>query len=276
MGARQRGARVEVVDLEQVFVTGGTPLVALARFTLTVASGEFVAIVGPSGCGKSTLLRVVAGLDPPSGGRVAIDGVEVDGPDEKSGVVFQKPALFPWLNVVENVTFGPRMRGAPAAESRAKAQHYLNAVQLRGFERYPVYNLSGGMQHRVALARALIGRPELLLMDEPFGALDAQTRGSMQELLTAIWQSDRCTVLFITHDVDEALTLADRVVVMTARPGRLKLDVRVMLPRPRDLSVVTSEAFGSLKREIVAAIRDEARATEAREMEAVRQTARPS
>jgi NitT/TauT family transport system ATP-binding protein len=264
------GAVVEVRDLHQVFETGGQGLVALEHFSLDIRSGEFVAVVGPSGCGKSTLLRVLAGLDQASSGIMTIDGRPVSGTRERTGVVFQKPALFPWLNVLDNVMFGPKMRGVANDEARSQARHYLRAVGLKDFEAYPVYNLSGGMQHRVALARSLIGRPDLLLMDEPFGALDAQTRGTMQDLLIEIWQDDASTVLFITHDVDEALKLADRVVVMTARPGRLKLDVEVDLPRPRDLSVQVSKAFGDLKRVVLDAITEEARTTQELEMEAVR------
>ncbi len=264
------GAAVEVLDLHQVFQTGGQDLVALEHFSLDLHSGEFVAVVGPSGCGKSTLLRVLAGLDQASSGTMEINGRPVNGARERTGVVFQKPALFPWLNVLDNVTFGPKMRGVANDEARSQARHYLRAVGLKDFESYPVYNLSGGMQHRVALARSLIGRPDLLLMDEPFGALDAQTRGTMQDLLIEIWRDDASTVLFITHDVDEALKLADRVVVMTARPGRLKLDMKVGLPRPRDLSVLVSEEFGALKRVVLDAITEEARTTQELEMEAVR------
>lgn len=264
------GAAVAVRDLHQVFQTGGQDLVALEHFSLDLHSGEFVAVVGPSGCGKSTLLRVLAGLDQASSGTMEIDGRPVNGARERTGVVFQKPALFPWLNVLDNVTFGPKMRGVANVEARSQARHYLRAVGLEDFESYPVYNLSGGMQHRVALARSLIGRPDLLLMDEPFGALDAQTRGTMQDLLIEIWRDDASTVLFITHDVDEALKLADRVVVMTARPGRLKLDIKVGLPRPRDLSVLVSEEFGALKRVVLDAITEEARTTQELEMEAVR------
>lgn len=264
------GAAVAVRDLHQVFQTGGQDLVALEHFSLDLHSGEFVAVVGPSGCGKSTLLRVLAGLDQASSGTMEIDGRPVNGARERTGVVFQKPALFPWLNVLDNVTFAPKMRGVANVEARSQARHYLRAVGLEDFESYPVYNLSGGMQHRVALARSLIGRPDLLLMDEPFGALDAQTRGTMQDLLIEIWRDDASTVLFITHDVDEALKLADRVVVMTARPGRLKLDIKVGLPRPRDLSVLVSEEFGALKRVVLDAITEEARTTQELEMEAVR------
>jgi len=264
------GAHVQVGQLSKIFVTSGEPLPALDTVTMEMAPGEFVAIAGPSGCGKSTLLRILAGLDAASAGSVTVDGVGVSGPSDRHGVVFQKPALFPWLNVLDNVTFGPRMRGTATAEAGRQARHYLKAVGLEGFEHYPIYNLSGGMQHRVALARALISRPALLLMDEPFGALDAQTRGSMQELLMSIWQTDRSTVLFITHDVDEALTLADRILVMTARPGRIKVEVPVDLPRPRDLGVVTGERFGAFKREIVSAIKEEAQTTERLEMEAAR------
>jgi NitT/TauT family transport system ATP-binding protein len=264
------GAVVQVERAEKTFVTPNGPLLVLDNVSFSINAGEFVAVVGPSGCGKSTLLRILAGLDQCSSGRVLVDSAEILRPNDQTGVVFQKPALFPWLNVLANVTFGPRLKGLGTAKCRERALHYLKAVGLEGFEGYAVYNLSGGMQHRVALARALIERPKLLAMDEPFGALDAQTRANMQDLLMRIWRVDRSTVLFITHDVDEALTLADRVLVMTARPGRLKCCLTVDLPRPRDLAIVTSTSFGELKRQIVSAIKEEALVTEALEIEALR------
>lgn len=259
MGDRNtRGAAVSIDHLTKAF----DALVAIEEVSLRLDPGEFVSIVGPSGCGKSTLLRVVAGLDAPTSGTVEIGGQVVQEPSVRHGVVFQRPALFPWLDVLANVTFGPRMQGRSRVERDRDGRRYLAAVGLEGFEHYRTFNLSGGMQHRAALARVLINRPELLLMDEPFGALDAQTRLVMQELLTEIWQTDRSTVLFITHDVDEALILSDRVAVMTARPGHLKAQYSIDLPRPRDLSVVTSPEFAALKREVLTAIREEMQMTE--------------
>ena len=258
MESRPTGGTVAIDNLGKAFATPTGSLVALTAISLRIVPGEFVVVVGPSGCGKSTLLRIVAGLEAPTEGVVEVDSKKVLGPSEQHGVVFQRPALFPWLNVIDNVTFGPRMRGRGRDRTlKSDASRYLAAVGLAGFDHAHVYELSGGMQHRVALARVLINRPELLLMDEPFGALDAQTRLVMQELLVSIWTEDRSTTLFITHDVDEALVLADRVVVMTARPGRIKAVFDVALPRPRDLSVITSSAFADLKRDIVRLIREE-------------------
>jgi len=264
------GAAVIIDRLSKEFNSEGSPLLALSEFSLILAPAEFLTIVGPSGCGKSTLLRIVAGLDEPTSGTVSVGGQTVKGPSTRHGVVFQRPSLFPWLDVLGNVTFGPWMQGRKREDCRADAYHYLEAVGLKGFEHYRVYNLSGGMQHRVALARALISRPEVLLMDEPFGALDAQTRLVMQELLVGIWQADRSTLLFITHDVDEAIALSDRVVVMTARPGRLKAEYRISLPRPRDLSVITSPEFAALKRDVLNSIQEEARRTEREQFDKIR------
>lgn len=261
---------VEIKEVSKIFPSKGQDLVALDKFSAAIHPGEFLVIVGTSGCGKSTLLKLVAGLDKPSGGTIRIDGTEVTEPRVKNGVVFQSPALFPWLDVMDNVTFGPRNTGSNRKDAEERALHYLKEVGLQGFERFRTYNLSGGMQHRVALARALINRPDLLLMDEPFGALDAQTRLIMQQLLMEIWQEDRSSVLFITHDVEEALVLADRVVVMTARPGRFKLEYRINLSRPRDLSVMASAEFLEFKRQIMEAITEETISSEAQEFETIR------
>jgi len=236
----------------------GEPVVALEEVSLTVADKEFVVIVGPSGCGKSTLLRLVAGLMEPTSGRMLLDGREIDGPSADRGMVFQSYTLFPWLTVQRNVEFGLSLRGVPAAERRRIARRFIAEVGLEGFEDAYPEQLSGGMRQRTALARALANDPEILLMDEPFGALDSQTRQLMQELLLRIWEHAHKTVLFITHDIDEAILLADRVLVMTARPGRIKKELAIGLPRPRDISLLTSPGFMAYKREVLELLHAEA------------------
>ena len=239
-------------------VHGGAPTVALTPISLTVADNDFITILGPSGCGKSTLLRIVAGLDRPSEGRVLLDGAEVSGPGADRGMVFQSYTLFPWLTVEENVRFGLREKGLAAAEQSSIAQHWIGKVGLGSFERHYPKMLSGGMQQRTAIARALANAPKILLLDEPFGALDHQTRGLMQELLLSIWESEKTTVLFVTHDIEEAIFMASRVVVMSARPGRIKADVAVPIEHPRHYTVKTTPAFSSLKARLTEEIRAEA------------------
>src|SRR5437016_211385 len=235
----------------------GGEVVAIDRLSLDVADCQIVSIVGPSGCGKSTLLRLVAGLVPPSSGEIWLDGHQVTDPGADRGMVFQSYTLFPWLTVQGNVEFGPRLRGVPESERRAVAGRYIQRVGLTGFEHAYPKELSGGMMQRVAIARALANDPEVLLMDEPFGALDAQTRAFMGELLLDIWQKSPKTILFVTHDIDEALFLGDRVYVMTARPGRFRAEVSLSLPRPRTLEATTSEEFVGAKRRVLAMIREE-------------------
>jgi ABC-type nitrate/sulfonate/bicarbonate transport system ATPase subunit len=235
------------------------PTLALQPTSLSVAPGEFVAILGPSGCGKSTLLRIVAGLDTPTAGTVSLDGRPVTGPGPDRGMVFQSYTLFPWLTVERNIRYGLEERGLPEAEQRAIAARFIERVGLRGFENHWPRQLSGGMQQRCALARALANDPEILLLDEPFGALDHQTRELMQELLLEIWQQDRKTVLFVTHDIDEAVFLANRVLVMSARPGRIKAELPVPLSYPREWLVKTTPEFGALKARLMAEIREEVR-----------------
>jgi ABC-type nitrate/sulfonate/bicarbonate transport system ATPase subunit len=230
---------------------------ALQATDLTVAENDFVTILGPSGCGKSTLLRIVAGLDQPSAGEVRLDGRRIEGPGADRGMVFQSYTLFPWLTVRENVCFGLRERGLPLAEQRERADAFIARVGLRGFEGHYPKQLSGGMQQRTALARALANQPRMLLMDEPFGALDHQTRELMQELLLGIWEAERKTVLFVTHDIDEAVFMGSRVVVMSARPGRIKLARDVPLEHPRRYDVKTTPAFAALKAELTEAVRAE-------------------
>jgi NitT/TauT family transport system ATP-binding protein len=200
---------------------------------------------------------MVAGFDRPSGGQVRVGGVPVEAPDPSRGVVFQEAALFPWYTVWDNVTFGPRTMGVPAAQYRPKVEAYIDQVGLRGFERHYPAELSGGMKQRVGIARVLVMEPQVLLMDEPFGSLDAQTRLLMQELLLSVWERHHQTVLFITHDIEEALLIADSVSVMTTRPGRIKKRLVVNLPRPRSVDVTTSPIFNELKREVLSLIREE-------------------
>jgi NitT/TauT family transport system ATP-binding protein len=236
----------------------GETITALENVSFEVADQEFAVLVGTSGCGKSTVLRLVAGLVTPTEGRVLVDGRAVSEPGADRGMVFQAYTLFPWLTVQRNVEFGPRLRGVGADERGRLARHYLGQVGLRGFEDVYPKELSGGMMQRVAIARALANDPAVLLMDEPFGALDAQTRALMGELLLRVWEEAAKTVLFVTHDIEEALFLGDRVFVMTARPGRIREEILVPLPRPRTVDMLTSEAFVGLKRRVMQLIREEA------------------
>jgi NitT/TauT family transport system ATP-binding protein len=250
---------IEAVDVSKEFVSRDRRVWALADVSVTVGANEFAALLGPSGCGKSTLLNMVAGFERPTRGQVLFRKQSVEGPDPRRAVVFQEAALFPWYTVRDNVSFGPRTQGLAAARYRPRVEAVLEQVGLRGFESHYPAELSGGMKQRVGLARVLVLEPEVLLMDEPFGSLDAQTRAVMQELLLAVWERRQQTVLFVTHDVEEALLLADSVSVMTARPGRIKRRIQVDLPRPRPLEVTTSAAFNELKREVLALIREESR-----------------
>lgn len=234
---------------------GGT--VALQATDLLVQENDFITILGPSGCGKSTLLRMVAGLDTPSAGTITLDGHAVTGPGADRGMVFQSYTLFPWLTVLQNVCFGLREKGMPLAQQKELAGQFIAKVGLRGFEQHFPKQLSGGMQQRTALARALANAPRILLMDEPFGALDHQTRELMQELLLGIWEEERKTVLFVTHDIDEAIFMANRVVVMSARPGRIKCDLPVPLEHPRHYAVKTTPPFVDLKARLTEEIRVE-------------------
>ncbi len=242
---------------------------ALQATDLEVAENDFVTILGPSGCGKSTLLRIIAGLDTPTSGEVLQDGKRIEGPGPDRGMVFQSYTLFPWLTVRENVCFGLRERGLPRQQQLEIARDFIGKVGLAGFEQHYPKQLSGGMQQRTALARALANQPRVLLMDEPFGALDHQTRELMQELLLGIWEAERKTVLFVTHDIDEAVFMANRVVVMSARPGRIKLDRAVALPHPRHYSIKTSPGFAELKAELTEQVRAEVLATQALQAAAV-------
>ncbi len=254
---------LRIRGVERRFVSASSNTLALQSTDLDVGENDFITILGPSGCGKSTLLRIVAGLDQPTAGEVLLDGRAVSGPGADRGMVFQSYTLFPWLNVLDNVCFGLRERGLPRARQVEIAQGFIAQVGLNGFERHYPKQLSGGMQQRTALARALANDPRTLLMDEPFGALDHQTRELMQELLLGLWERQAKTVLFVTHDIDEAVFMASRVVVMSARPGRIKLSRDVELPHPRHYSVKTTPAFSALKGELTEAVRAEVMAATA-------------
>lgn len=234
----------------------GEALVAIQELSLQVHENEFVSLVGPSGCGKSTMLAIAAGLDFPSRGEVRVNGKPVQGPGADRGMVFQSYTLYPWLNVSENVRFSLKKRRLPRAEQDRLVQAYIALVGLQGFEKALPRQLSGGMRQRVAIARALVYKPDILLMDEPFGALDAQTRLQMQDLLLRVWEAHRITVLFVTHDVDEAILLSDRVYVMTPRPGSLKAEVKINLPRPRQAEVENTLDFLELRKKILGLIRN--------------------
>src|SRR5579883_136645 len=254
---RAVSGHVVIDQVTVAFGRGGSRHVAVENNSLEVAPGEFVALLGPSGCGKSTLLNCVAGYIRPTSGRVTVDGVPVTRPGPDRGMVFQQYSLFPWKTIHDNVAFGPLRAGKGRAEAESIARTFLEMVGLSRFaERYPG-ELSGGMQQRVGIARALANYPSVLLMDEPFGALDAQTRAIMQESLLAIWSELGNTVVFVTHDVDEAVFLGSRVVVMSASPGRLIADIPVPLPRPRDLEALTAPEFVDIKRQCLGYIREE-------------------
>jgi len=263
------GNILTVRGVERRFASAHGSTLALQATDLDVAENDFITILGPSGCGKSTLLRIVAGLDHPTAGEVQLDGRRITGPGADRGMVFQSYTLFPWLTVLDNVCFGLRERGLPRAQQLDIAHGFLGKVGLKGFDKHYPKQLSGGMQQRTALARALANDPRMLLMDEPFGALDHQTRELMQELLLGIWEEQRKTVLFVTHDIDEAVFMGSRVVVMSARPGRIKLDRVVPLAHPRHYSVKTTLAFTELKVELTEAVRSEVLATQAQQAQQV-------
>ncbi len=235
--------RIDVNDVVIRFGKGADTYLAVDKTEVTIEAGEFVCILGPSGCGKSTLLNAIAGYVKPSEGAVTVDGDTVQKPGPDRGMVFQQYSLLPWKTVYENVAFGPKMAGHSRTESGSIANTFLELVGLKKFgDRYPA-ELSGGMQQRVGIARALANYPSVLLMDEPFGALDAQTRLMMQESLLEIWRKFGTTVVFVTHDVDEAVFLADRVLIMSAAPGRIIEDVRIDLPRPRSTDMASTPDY---------------------------------
>jgi len=256
-------SELSIQDVSRVFETAkGQKTQALLPIDFQVNDNDFVTILGPSGCGKSTLLRIVAGLESTSTGRVLLDGKPVDGPGADRGMVFQSYTLFPWLTIAQNIRFGLRERGMAEADQKERCDYFMAKVGLRGFENHFPKQLSGGMQQRTAIARALANDPKILLLDEPFGALDNQTRVLMQELLLGIWESAKKTVLFVTHDIDEAIFMANRVAVFSARPGRIKSDIAVHLPHPRHYTVKTTPEFMELKARLTEEIRAEALAAD--------------
>lgn len=249
-------ALLEIKEVSKQFFADGKEMTALQDINLDIEENEFVCFIGPSGCGKTTLLRIMAGLEEATEGTVTLDGDLITGPGPERGMVFQEYSLFPWRTVIDNIVFGLELKGVPAGERLAQGRQYLKMVGLERFEtRYP-HELSGGMKQRVAIARALVNRPRALLMDEPFGALDAQTRNLMQSELLRIWQEEKKTVVFVTHSVDEAIYLADRIVIMSARPGRIKDIIEIPLSRPRSrtssaVNVIRDRILSDLRSEIV-------------------------
>jgi NitT/TauT family transport system ATP-binding protein len=256
-------SKLVVENVGKVFPAqrGGQPTRALMPTSLDVGDNDFIAILGPSGCGKSTLLRIIGGLETASEGKIMLDGVRVSGPGADRGFVFQSYTLFPWLTVIENIAFGLREKGVAERRRLELARDWADRVGLSGFVDHFPKQLSGGMQQRTAIARALANDPKILLLDEPFGALDNQTRALMQEMLLGIWEREQKTVLFVTHDIEEAIFVGSRVVVMSARPGRIKADIAVDLPHPRPYTIKTSPEFVALKERLVEEIRSEVMAS---------------
>ncbi len=249
------------IHIDRLHITlgqGARAFEAVQDVSLDIAPGEFICLLGPSGCGKSTLLGALAGHIRASSGGMAVDGTAIEGPHPDRGLVFQNHTLFPWKPVLANVAFGLKMQGVPRAEREARARELIALVGLEGFEKHYPHQLSGGMRQRVEIARVLITHPRVMLMDEPFGALDAQTRLMMQHLLLDVWTRIRTTIVFITHDIDEALFLADRIFVMSPRPGRIVEELRLDFERPRGADLVTSPEFTRLKRHCLDLLHPEA------------------
>ena len=250
-------AAIDATGLSRHFTVRGKPEVqALGPVDLKIMPGSFVSVVGPSGCGKSTLLRLVAGLDTPSSGRLLRNGAPLDGPSREVGIVFQEHVLFPWANVIENVLLPANVFGLPKAAARARALHLLELTGLRDFAEAVPANLSGGMKQRAAFCRALLADPKLLLLDEPFGALDALTREELSLELSRLWGELGRTALLITHDIDEAILLSDRVLIMSARPGSIRADITVDLPRPRGVDTAADPRFQEIRQTIRAMLFD--------------------
>jgi len=257
--------KISLQNVGRVFVSArGEKVEALRDINLEVEDafspegrdvGEFRVLLGPSGCGKSTILRMIAGLDHPDKGQVLVNGKPVAGPGRDRGMVFQKYTSFPWLTIAENIAYGMKINGVPESEQKKTVKHYMEAVGLVGFEKAYPDTLSGGMQQRVAIARTLAVRPQVVLMDEPFGALDAQARSDMQHLLLRIWDETASTVLFVTHDVEEALYLADRIFILSARPGTIVEDVPVPFGRPREPAIKQQKEFHELQDYVLACLR---------------------
>lgn len=250
----QRPVILEAKNLSQVFQQGQTGRTILNQINLQIHKREFICIIGPSGCGKSTLSRVVAGLDGYTSGMLLVDGQTVTGPSPERGMVFQGYTLFPWKTVKENVMFGPLMKGESHPLAEAQAREWINIIGLEQYANQYPHQLSGGMKQRVAIARALVNQPKILLMDEPFGALDPHTRQKMQKHLMDLWANIDITIIFVTHDMDEAILLADRIVALKANPGEIKEIIEVDLPRPRDIEVMQSDAFKRLRQRVDALV----------------------
>jgi NitT/TauT family transport system ATP-binding protein len=245
------------IHIDQLFkiYPGSPPVHALENIQVQFEPGEFVALLGPSGCGKSTLLNIIASFEQPTSGALTVGGQPVHAPGPDRGVVFQEAALFPWLTVWENIVFGPKAQGLAPSEYEARAEEMLQITGLSDFRNHLPIQLSGGMRQRVGIARVLTLGSKILLMDEPFGALDAQTRLTMQELLLSVWDRLKPTIIFVTHDIDEALFLADKIHVMSARPGRMQSMLETHLPRPRSIEMTTTPEFNEMKRQILKTIR---------------------
>jgi NitT/TauT family transport system ATP-binding protein len=254
----EEAIKLHIHNVSKTYRTDDHEVEAIDEIDLKIKNKEFATLLGPSGCGKSTLLRIVAGLIKPTRGIVRLDGNVISGPGQDRGMVFQSYTLFPWLTVKENIQFGLEISGMPKTQQEQIAREFVEQVGLKGFEQAYPKGLSGGMKQRVAIARALANNPAVLLLDEPFGALDAQTRALMQELLTQVWEELHKTILFVTHDVEEAIFLSDRVFVMTARPGKIKAEIDIPLERPRGYEIKSTEAFLNLKKQALALIREEA------------------
>lgn len=250
--------KISVRNLNVVFHTEDRKITALKELTFEIQPKELVCFLGTSGCGKSTALNVIAGFVKASSGDILLDDVPITEPGPDRGIIFQQFALFPWKTVEGNILFGSKLRGMQKQERKVLLEEYITMMGLDGFEKNYPPELSGGMQQRVAIARALANDPSILLMDEPFGSLDAQTRIMMQEVLLDIWQKTRKTIVFVTHDIDEAIFLADRIYVLTGRPGKLKKEILIKLPRPRSYEIVTSADYTEIKKEILELIHEEA------------------
>ncbi|UCE37645.1 MAG: ABC transporter ATP-binding protein [Thermoplasmata archaeon] len=247
-------ALIKIEHLTKIFDSDDKSVSAISNLNLTIEEGEFITLLGPSGCGKTTILRLIAGLEIPSEGIIYERGEKVEGPGPNRGMVFQEFALFPWRTVIKNIEFGLEIQGMPKEKRREIAMHYIDLVNLEGFENAHPNELSGGMKQRVGIARALANEPDVLLMDEPFGSLDAQTRNIMQRELLGIWQKTNKTIVFVTHSVDEALYLSDRVVVLTSRPATIKKEISIDLLRPRDRA---GKEFAKLRHEILGEVEEE-------------------
>jgi NitT/TauT family transport system ATP-binding protein len=248
---------LEINNLNKSFPTKDGELLVLENINMKVYKNEFACIVGASGCGKSTLLNIIAGLNQQTSGEILLEGRPVNGPGADRGMVFQNYTLYPWLTVAENIEFGLKLKGIPSSERKERVDHYIEIVGLSKFAKSLPKTLSGGMKQRTAIARALANEPDILLMDEPFGALDAQTKGVLQEFMLQVWKQTQKTILMITHDVEEAVFLAQRIYVLSSRPGRIKAEVDIPLGVDRDFSVKRTELFQLVKQEVLDLLREE-------------------